>query len=97
LGAWEPTILNEIPSEEVTRIISDFLYTEVVMRDGVGVAPAGGGKLEGAVLEIEAKVGQIIDKNTDERLRLPVMTECVLDKSEPSVRTIFRSSMTEVS
>lgn len=97
LGAWEPTILNEIPSEEVTRIISDFLYTEVVMRDGVGVAPAGGGKLKGAVLEIEAKVGQIIDKNTDERLRLPVMTECVLDKSEPSVRTIFRSSMTEVS
>lgn len=97
LGAWEPTILNEFPSEEVTRIISDFLYTEVVMRDGVGVAPAGGGKLEGAVLEIEAKVGQIIDKNTDERLRLPVMTECVLDKSEPSVRTIFRSSMTEVS
>lgn len=97
LGAWEPTILNEIPSEEVTRIISDFLYTEVVMRDGVGVAPAGGGKLEGAVLEIEAKVGQIIDKNSDERLRLPVMTECVLDKSEPSVRTIFRSSMTEVS
>lgn len=97
LGPWEPTILNEIPSEEVTRIISDFLYTEVVMRDGVGVAPAGGGKLEGAVLEIEAKVGQIIDKNTDERLRLPVMTECVLDKSEPSVRTIFRSSMTEVS
>lgn len=97
LGAWEPTILNEIPSEEVTRIVSDFLYTEVVMRDGVGVAPAGGGKIEGAVLEIEAKVGQIIDKNTDERLRLPVMTECVLDKSEPSVRTIFRSSMTEVS
>ena len=97
LGAWEPSILNMTPSEEVTRVLSDFLFTEVVMRDDVGVAPAGGGKTEGAVLEIEAKIGQLIDKNTNDRIHFPVMSECVVCKSDPSVRIAFKSSMTEVS
>lgn len=97
LGPWEPSILNVIPSEEVTRVISDFLFQEVVMRDDVGVAPAGGGKDEGAVLEIEAKIGQLIDKNTNDRIRLPVMSECVVCKDDPGLRIAFKSSMTEVS
>ena len=97
LGPWEPSILNIIPSEEVTRVLSDFLFTEVVMRDDVGVALAGGGKAQGAVLEIEAKLGQLIDKNTNERIRIPVMSECVVCRADPSIRIAFKSSMTEVS
>ena len=96
LGLWEPSILNIIPSEEVTRIISDFLFTQVVLRDDVGAGPAGGGPGQGAVLEIEAKIGQLIDKNTNDRLRLPVMSECVVSKDDPNLRVAFKSSMTEV-
>ena len=97
LGPWEPSILNIIPSEEVTRVLSDFLFTEVVMRDDVGVALAGGGKAQGAVLEIEAKLGQLIDKNTNDRIRIPVMSECVVCRTDPNLRIAFKSSMTEVS
>ncbi|KAL9067408.1 MAG: hypothetical protein Q9161_006917 [Pseudevernia consocians] len=96
LGAWEPSFLNIIPAEELVRIISDWLFQNVVQRDDVGVGPAGGGTGGGAVLEIEAKIGQLIDKNTNDRLRLPVMNECVVSHSDPNIRIAFKSSMTEV-
>ena len=97
LGPWEPSFLNTIPYDEVTRRISDFLFQEVVLRGDVGTGPAGGIPGPDAVLEIEAKIGHLIDKHTNDRLRLPVMTECVLDKRDPSLRVQFQSSMTEVS
>ena len=90
LGPWEKSIINQTPHEELTKTVADFIFSQVVLRDDIGSVP-------GAVLEIEAKLGQIIDKNTNDRLRLPVLTECVLNKSDPSFRTIFKSSMTEVS
>lgn len=96
LGLWEPSITNVYPYEEMLRVISNFLFTEVVLRDDVGAGPAGGGVGMGAVLEIEAKIGQVIDKNTNERLRLPVMSECVLSRHDPSLKIAFKSSMTEV-
>ena len=90
----EPSILNTIPYEEVTRLVSDFLFTEVVLRDDVAAGSAGAN--QGAVLEIEAKLGQLIDKNTNDRLRLPVMSECIISKGDPNLRHIFKSSMTQV-
>ena len=92
LGPWEPSITNTIPFEEVTRAIMDFLFVEVVDRMDVGVTPSAPGQLE-----IEAKLGQLIDRNTNERVRLPVQTECIFNKDHPSWHTAFRSSMTEVS
>lgn len=77
----------ELPDENVRRMC-DFLFNEVVRRDDVGA---------GARLEIEAKIGQFIDKNTNERLRLPVITECILSNRDPGLRITFQSSMTEVS
>lgn len=96
LGPWEPSILNLIPYEEVTKSISDFLFTEVVMRDDVGVVSNKGVHSQQAVLEIEAKIGQLIDKNTNTRIRIPVMSECVVCRSDPSLKMAFKSSMTEV-
>lgn len=96
LGPWEPSFLNIIPAEELVRIISDWLFQNVVQRDDVGVGPAGGGTGGGAVLEVEAKLGQLIDKNTNDRLRLPVLNECVVSHSDPNIRIAFKSSMTEV-
>ena len=97
LGPWESTILGSvIPYEDLTRTISDWLFQQVVTREDVGTGPAGGGPGQGAILEIEAKIGQIIDMNRGERLRLPVLTECVISQNDPSIRTKFESSMTEV-
>ena len=96
LGPWEKSITDMEPADEIMRTIADFLFTEIVLRNDVGAGPVGGASAPGAVLEIEAKIGQIIDKNTNERLRLPVMTECVVSKNDPNLRIAFKSSMTEV-
>ncbi|KAI9816007.1 MAG: mRNA-capping enzyme subunit beta [Pycnora praestabilis] len=95
LGPWEPSITNLTPHEELTRVISNFLFEQVVIRNDVGAGPAGGVPGQGAQLEIEAKIGQLIDRNTNDRLKLPVLTECVLDKDNPNLRVQFKSSMTE--
>ena len=97
LGPWEYNIVNILPNEELTRIVADFLFAEVVNRKDIGTGPAGAGYGSGAVLEVEAKLGQLVDKNTNDRLRLPVMTECVISKNDPNLRVMFKSSMTEVS
>ena len=97
LGPWEPSILNIIPSEELVRVIMDWLFEHVVMRDDVGVGPAGGAASQGAVLEIEAKIGRLEDTYTNERIKIPVLTECVVSHLDPSMKIRFKSSMTEVS
>jgi mRNA capping enzyme, beta chain len=80
------SITGVIPYEELTRVVSDWLFENVVSRGDIG---------PGAEIEIEAKIGQLIDKNTNERLRLPVMTETVI--AAGNATTFFKSSMTEVS
>ncbi|KAL1881017.1 hypothetical protein Plec18167_003558 [Paecilomyces lecythidis] len=94
LGPWEPSITGLIPHEEITKLICDFLFQQVVIRKDVGAGPAGGAATgQGAILEVEAKLGQLIDRNRGERLRLPVLTECILSKDDPGIRTSFESSM----
>ena len=89
-SGWEPSITNLIPSEELSRTIADFLFQEVVQRKDIPMGPTTTGKIE-----IEAKIGQIVNRDTNDRLRLPVLTEAILARNDPSVRTVFRSSMTE--
>ena len=96
LGPWEPSILNHIPHEEVTKFVSDFLFNEVVLRHDVGVASNKGVHSQAAVLEIEAKIGQLKDTAYGSRLHLPVMSECVFCVTDPKYKTKFESSMTEV-
>ena len=96
LGPWEPTILDQIPTDGLTKVVSDFLFLQVMQNQEIGVAPSGGAAGKGAVLEIEAKIGRLIDKNTMDRIRIPVITETVFDRNDPNYRTIFESSMTEV-
>lgn len=97
LGPWEPSITNVIPAEELTREIMNYLFGAVIQMNGVTFGPAGGTAGRGAMVEIEAKIGQIIDKTTNDRIRIPVMTECIVSRTDPNLRTAFRSSMTEVS
>jgi hypothetical protein len=49
-----------------------------------------------ATFEIEAKIGHLIDKDMNERLKLPVETECIVNRNNPSFRVNFESSMTQV-
>ncbi|KFY02016.1 hypothetical protein V490_00670 [Pseudogymnoascus sp. VKM F-3557] len=87
LGPWEPSISDTTPVNDLTKAIADFLYLEVVNRDDWGELES-----RGVAVEIEAKLGQLIDKETNQRYWLPVLSECVL---APSNRISFRSSMTE--
>ncbi|OJD20081.1 hypothetical protein ACJ73_08587 [Blastomyces percursus] len=94
LGPWEPSITGLIPHEEVTKLICDFLFQQVVMRRDIGAGPAGGSAVgQGAVLEVEAKLGMLVDRNRGERVRIPALTECILAKDDPSIRVGFESSM----
>ncbi|WEW59223.1 hypothetical protein PRK78_004692 [Emydomyces testavorans] len=95
LGPWEPSITGVIPHEEVTKLICDFLFQQVVMRKDIGAGPAGGAAVgSGAILEVEAKLGQLVDRNRGERVRLPVLTECIISRDDPSMRLAFETSMT---
>lgn len=89
LGPWEVSITGIKPYEEASRLVADFLFLNVVQRQDLGELAS-----RGVEIEIEAKLGQLINKDTNERFRLPVQSECVLSES---ARVGFKSSMTEVS
>ncbi|KAK2809236.1 hypothetical protein FQN50_004072 [Emmonsiellopsis sp. PD_5] len=94
LGPWEPSITGVIPHEEVTKMICDFLFEQVVMRKDIDAGPAGGSAQgSGAVLEVEAKLGRLVDRNRGDRVRIPALTECILSKEDPNIRIGFESSM----
>jgi polynucleotide 5'-triphosphatase len=88
LGAWEQSIQNCLPQDEISKIVADWLFRVVANREDAGELAS-----RGVEVEVEAKFGQIIDKDTNDRIRYPIQSECVLIESN---RTIFRSSMTEV-
>lgn len=89
-GPWERTITGVIPAEELTREIMDYIIQIIAPMKAIH-----GPILD--MIEIEAKIGHIVDKDTDARIRLPGRTEVMIDHTNPSLRTTFRSSMTEVS
>jgi hypothetical protein len=89
LGPWEKSITGKKPFEQMSKIVADWLYVNVVSRDDLGELAS-----RGVEVEIEAKLGQLIDKDTNQRFILPVQSECVLAENG---RVGFKSSMTEVS
>jgi polynucleotide 5'-triphosphatase len=88
LGPWEYSITGNKVQQQMTKLVADFLYLNVVSRGDLGELAS-----RGVDIEIEAKLGQLVDKETNERYRLPVQSECILMDSS---RVGFRSSMTEV-
>lgn len=97
LGPWEPSITGFIPYEEITKQLCDFLFQHVVLRTDVVAAAAGSAAAgQGAIIEVEAKLGHLVDMDRRERLVLPVLTESVINR-ESRLRTSFESKMTVVS
>ena len=88
LGPWEKSITGKKPFEDMTKIVADWLYVNVVSRNDLGELAS-----HGVEVEIEAKIGQLIDKDTSQRYTLPVLSECILRENP---RIGFKSSMTEV-
>ncbi|KAL3425548.1 mRNA-capping enzyme subunit beta [Phlyctema vagabunda] len=87
LGPWEESIIGIKPAEQMSKIVADWLYRKVVSRPDIGEL-----QVSGVEVEIEAKLGQLINKDTNERYYLPVESECVLTENG---RVGFKSSMTE--
>ena len=92
LGPWEKSITGSPPIDQTTKKIADFLFTTVVSRSDLGELSS-----RGVEIEIEAKLGHLIDKQTNVRFEpnVRIETECVL--AENSNLIAFRSSMTDVS
>lgn len=74
------------PYEELTRKVADFLYVNVVSSPNMMEIQ----QLD-VQFEIEAKLGQLISKDTNHRIELPVASECLLLDTG---RVTFKSSMT---
>jgi hypothetical protein len=81
------------PYEEISKHVADFLYHNVVMQNDPALVNGGP---DGPIIEIEAKIGHLIDKSTNDRLRLPVLSETVFNNDDPSWRIQFRSNMNDV-
>ena len=92
-GPWEPSIIGSEPYEEVSRQVADFLFHNVVLQNDPALVNGGP---DGPIIEIEAKIGHLIDKNTNDRLALPIRSETVFNHNDPSFRVQFRSSMSDV-
>ncbi|KAH0163861.1 mRNA triphosphatase CET1, partial [Aureobasidium melanogenum] len=90
LGPWEPCIKgNMAQSDQFALQVGKYLFEEILRRSDVGVGNAHNG-----ALEIEAKLGTLVDRNTDQRVHLPVLNPVVLDRNMSS-RLRFESHMTE--
>lgn len=88
LGPWEKNIANIKTNDAIAKEVADWLFRFVVSRADIGELTS-----RGVDVEIEAKLGQLIDKDTGVRYHLPIKTEAVLSETN---RIGFRSSMTEV-
>lgn len=88
LGPWDATITGLKPYEEASKKIADFLFHNVVNNPDMQEIASRGIKFE-----IEAKLGTLIDKDTNHRVDRHLASEAVL---EIGARTAFKSSMTEV-
>lgn len=82
--SFEPSLDNLEPYNDMERQICDFLFQYIIAQDWHFNSPTK--------VEVEAKLGSIKDWNDPgARLRLPILTDVVLDPSGP--RPKFESSM----
>ncbi|KAF0517314.1 mRNA capping enzyme [Gigaspora margarita] len=73
----EPSIFGFQPTSDITRAVGDFLYNHIGKEN----------------VEIEAKLGILVDKNQHTRVNLPVVSETVINPREDGW-FIFQSDMT---
>lgn len=89
LGGWEKTFRWNTPMPSMLREVQKWLYQTLLLNQDVGHDP-----LEGTI-EIEAKIGTLVNTETGQRIALPVTSATVLAEKFP--RLGFESQMEEVS
>ena len=87
---WEPTFTDVAPSDELLREVANYLYIEMLRRPDLGAGDTKVGSIE-----IEAKIGTLVNRGSNDRIRLPVTTMTVLTR-DYSRDLRFESFMTEV-
>ncbi|KAH6877148.1 CYTH-like domain-containing protein [Thelonectria olida] len=87
LGPWEASITGVKPYEEITKTVADWLFINVINNEDMQEILS-----RGIQFEIEAKLGTLIDKDTNQRVDRLIDSECVIHDGG---RIAFRSSMTE--
>ncbi|KAH8655251.1 CYTH-like domain-containing protein [Xylariales sp. PMI_506] len=83
----EPISLSK-PLDFVAKEVADNLYLKVV--DSPNLQEILSRNIQ---FEVEAKLGTIIDRDTNDRVYYPIMGECIMNEG---ARVAFRSTMTEV-
>lgn len=87
LGPWEASITGVKPYEEISKTVADFIFIHVINNPDIKEITG-----RGIQFEIEAKLGTLLDKDTNFRVDRLLDTECVLHDNG---RVAFKSSMTE--
>ncbi|KAL1297903.1 hypothetical protein AAFC00_006418 [Neodothiora populina] len=91
LGPWEYNIRNVQPMNDFLKEVGDFLIVHATRND------IGAGDARSGTLEIEAKLGTLIDRRTGVRVSTLGTTNMVLDHALTSNGSIrFESFMTEL-
>lgn len=91
LGQWELSITDTEPADQFLHSVCAFLYRELSARPDLGAGDARNGQLE-----IEAKIGTLVDRDSGQRIRFPVQNAVVLDPGWSPRQLKFESFMTEV-
>ncbi|WPG97256.1 Hypothetical protein R9X50_00002800 [Acrodontium crateriforme] len=89
LGSWEKSARWNTPYPDLLKAVQDWLYSQLVNLQEIGNSPD-----EGAI-EIEAKIGQIKTKDSENRVYVPVMNAVVLESGWFSKNCRFESQMDE--
>ena len=87
--AMDDSILPEKPRNDLVFMVCEWIWSQL----GSRMPP------KGSVFEIEAKLGNIVNLDGGERIRLPVLSEAIFDRMGfPNLKTKFDTSvMTGVS
>lgn len=78
------SLTSVLPYEDITRKITEWLYVKLYNLEE-----------QRQYVEVEVKVGQILDKKDDERLNLPITTEAVVNRDYAKTNTHFSSGVSE--
>ena len=88
-GQWEKSVCWNQPFGDLEKAVADWFYVQLKALEDVDNSAE-------CVIEIEAKIGRIMQKNGDERIRLPVKSATVLEEAWTRKETKFESQMEEV-
>lgn len=90
-GQWEKSIRWRQPFIDMEKNIADWLYMQLASLQDVADDPSIG------TIEIEAKIGKILGRNSDTRVALPVTSATTLHEGWCKENIRFESQMDEVS